>query len=235
MSVIEQSAGLAPFQPVVVDLYRDIHKGIRTELFAVTGSAGRLDPSDRVGRADLARHLESVVQLLLSHAEHEDAAVQPAIEQHLPELAARIAVDHDNLERRIQAIATRAAEVVDASAGAERADVHQIYLELAAFTSAYLAHQDTEEREVMPALERAIGIDAVVGIHGAILARLTPEETAISMALMLPAMNVDDRAELLGGMQANAPAEAFAAVWNLAGSVLTPADRNATAARLGLS
>ena len=45
------------FEPVTFDLYRDIHKGIRAELFAVTTAAGSLDPGDRAGRADLARHV----------------------------------------------------------------------------------------------------------------------------------------------------------------------------------
>ena len=48
-------------------------------------------------------------------------------------------------------------------------------------------------------------------------------------------MNVDDRTELLGGMQAGAPAEVFAGVWGLADSVLPPADLAALATRLGLS
>jgi hypothetical protein len=234
MSVTEQSF-LASIKPVVFDLYRDIHKGIRAELFAVTGAAGRLDPADRAGRTDLALHIDSVVTLLLTHAQHEDAAVQPALEAHLPDLAARIETDHEHLERRIEAIAALAAEAIESPGLAQRADVHRVYLELASFTSAYLTHQDLEERDVMPALEQAIGVQAVLGIHGAIISSLTPEETAISMSLMLPAMNVDYRAEMLGGMRDNAPAEAFAAVWNLAGSVLTPADRSATASRLGLA
>ena len=58
---------------------------------------------------------------------------------------------------------------------------------------------------------------------------------ATSLALMLPAMNIDDRTELLGGMQAGAPAEVFAGVWGLAGSVLAPADHRALGARLGLA
>ena len=47
---------------------------------------------------------------------------------------------------------------------------------------------------------------------------------AQSLALMLPAMNVDGRTELLGGMRAGAPAEVFEGVWSLAGSVLDPTD-----------
>ena len=51
---------------------------------------------------------------------------------------------------------------------------------------------------------------------------------------MLPAMNVDDRTELLGGMQAGAPAEVFAEFWGLACSVLHPQDPDAVVRRLGL-
>lgn len=235
MSMTEQNI-LQQIQPVVFDLYRDIHKGIRAELFAVTGSAGQLDASDRAGRADLARHIDSVRSLLVTHAEHEDTAIQPAVALHLPELAQRIEVEHEDLERRIAAIDMLAAATVEvATTGpTPRAEVHRIYLELAAFTGAYLAHQDVEERVVMPALEAAIGVEAVIGIHASILASLTPEETAVSLPLMFAAMNIDDRTELLGGMRANAPAEAFAGVWALVGSVLSACDRAALAARLGI-
>jgi hypothetical protein len=58
---------------------------------------------------------------------------------------------------------------------------------------------------------------------------------ARSLAVMLPAMNVDDRCELLGPMRAAAPAEVFESVWSLTGSVLTPADLGAVATRLGIS
>ena len=52
---------------------------------------------------------------------------------------------------------------------------------------------------------------------------------------MLPAMNIDDRADLLGGMQATAPAPVFEGVWGLAGNVLDPADHLALGRRLGIA
>jgi hypothetical protein len=87
----------------------------------------------------------------------------------------------------------------------------------------------------MPALEIAVGVETVVGIHQAILGAIPPDEMARSLALMLPAMNIDDRAGLLGGMREGAPPEVFAGVWTLAGSVLTTEDRTALARRLDLA
>jgi hypothetical protein len=234
MTMIEQSV-LRALEPVTFDLYRDIHKGIRAELFAVTGAAGNLDPDDREGRADLACHIQTVATMLVAHAEHEDAVIQPALETHLPALAETVAIDHPVLEARIQAIRDLAAGAVDAPSFASRNDVHRVYMELASFTSAYLAHQDLEERDIMPALARSVGYDEILAIHRAIVGSIPPEEMAKTLAVMLPAMNVDDRTELLGGMQQGAPAAVFEQVWGSARSVLTTADGNAVARRLGIA
>ena len=85
----------------------------------------------------------------------------------------------------------------------------------------------------MPALETAIGFEAVLGLHQAIIGAIPPAELAQSLAIMLPAMNVEDRVEMLGGMAQGAPPEVFEGVWSLAGSVLEPADFAAVGARLG--
>lgn len=224
---------VADFPTVTLDLYLDIHKGIRAELFAVTLTAGRVDPACDADLDALAAHVASVAQLLNEHAAHEDAHIDAPLQQHYPAFAERINADHVLLDGRIDGLRERATGLRTAGAGDRRARVHGLYMELASFTSAYLDHQDFEERVVMPAIDAALGVEGVAEIHGAIIAGIPPEEMARSLAIMLPAMNVDDRADLLGGMQANAPAEAFEATWSLAASVLAPADVAALATRLG--
>jgi hypothetical protein len=222
------------FGLVACDLYRDIHKAIRGELFGVVTESGRLDPSDRVGGGALAAQVQSVVGLLIGHAEHEDRHVQPAIEEHLPHLAEIIESDHAALEDRMATLVEMADGIVHAGRPERRPRLHHLYLELSSFTGDYLRHQDVEERVVMPALETAIGVADVVAIHGAIVGAIPPEEMATSLAMMLPLMNTDERAEMLGGMQADAPPEVFDGVWNLARSVLSSADHIALARRLAI-
>ena len=218
----------------VVDIYLDIHKGIRADLLSVTGRAGSLDPADAAGRAALADAVRFSVDLLVSHAEHEDTVIQPALEAERPDLAEVIAADHAGLEPRMDGLVSLAGTVAEAEGPDARRWLHALYLDLALFTGDYLRHQETEERVVMPALEAAIGPDAVQALEGAIIASIPPDEMASSLAVMLPAMNLDDRAGLLGGMRQGAPVEVFAGVWALAGSVLEPADHDALGARLGL-
>ena len=131
------------------------------------------------------------------------------MERHLPDLAEQIEGDHVRLEAWMDSLKNMAYEAVGAQGGAQRAETHRLYTELAAFTSSYLAHQDLEERVVMPALDAALGFEAVLGIHVSIVSNIPPEQMAQSLAIMIPAMNIDDRTELLGGMRAGAPPEVF--------------------------
>ena len=121
---------------------------------------------------------------------------------------------------------------VDAAVSDQRRLMHLLYLELSGFTSAYLAHQLVEERVVMPAIEKAIGPEGALGVHIAIVSSIPPDVMARSLAFMLPAMNIDNRTEMLTGMKMSAPPQAFDAVMGLASSVLEPADFTALAARL---
>jgi hypothetical protein len=220
------------FDLVAVDLYRDIHKGIRAELFDVTLAAGRIDPSCRADRAAVAGHVLSVGQVLEMHAHKEDLHVEPLLLEHAPALAETIERDHQVLDARFTFVTELAQATVDAVTADQRRLMHLLYLELSGFTSAYLAHQLVEERAVMPAIEQAVGPERALALHVAIVSSIPPEDLARSLAFMLPAMNIDDRTGMLMGMKMTAPREAFDAVTGLAKSVLDPSDFAALAARL---
>jgi hypothetical protein len=215
-----------------VDLYRDIHKGIRAELFALTATAGSIDPSDRCDRAALAAHVASVAGVLESHAHHEDVVIDPVLERYLPDLATDINDDHDRLELMFSSITDLGSAIVDVAGSDQRRLLQLLHLDLARFTSSYLAHIDLEERVVMQRLPELLDVDEIAAMHGAIVGSIPPDEMARSLAFMLPAMNIDDRAELFGGLRLAAPPEAFDATMGLARSVLRPADFVALADRL---
>jgi hypothetical protein len=139
------------------------------------------------------------------------------------------------LDQRVRRFVALAHAVADAAPHDERRAAHELYLELASFTGQYLVHQDFEERVLMPALEAAAGVGAVGAMHGQIVGSIPPDEMARSLAVMLPAMNVDDRTEMLLGMRAGAPAEVFEGILGLAQSVLPPADVAAVLSRLAVS
>jgi N-acetyl-1-D-myo-inositol-2-amino-2-deoxy-alpha-D-glucopyranoside deacetylase len=228
--LITSTLTMTPF-----DLYRDIHKAVRAAMFEVTLEAGRLDPTDRSARRRLAESVRELVELLRFHAEHEDVHIEAAIAEVLPERAAEIAAEHDTLHARMYELVDIADLALDETRTDDRAAVHHLYMELASFVSAYLAHQDLEERIVMPALWDAFDFETLLGIHNTILASIAPDDMAKALTVMLPNLNNDDRVELLGGMQASAPPEVFDGVFALATQVLAEADIASVANRIGRS
>ncbi len=230
---IDHPRHLDRLRAVSFDLYRDIHKGIRSELFALVSDAGRLDPADDCGAASLVDQVQGVVRLLRrSTPSTRTARSSRCSSGTRPSMAAHVADDHHRIDGLMDGLVALAIETRETHEPPPPV-LHELYLDLAAFTSEYLAHQDLEEREVGQALDSVLGFEGMLAVHPSIIANIPPHELGASLAVMLPAMNVDDRTEMLGGMKAGAPAEAFDGVWSLAASVLSPDDHRAIALRLG--
>jgi len=227
-----ETAGL---ETVTVDIYRDIHKGIRNGLFRVTLAAGQVDPGNRDAVAAVAEKWRDLVNVLIAHAEHEDVFVQPMLEVLEPSIAEVIAAAHPELEGQMAALEVLADRATDAGECERRLFVHKMYLGFASFTSAYLQHQEFEELVVMPALAAKVGVDELLGLNHAIVASVTPEQMRRTAPLMLAAMNIEDRVQMLGGAQAGAPPEVFAGMMSLTQSVISPADYAQVANRLGVA
>src|SRR5262245_50509156 len=99
-----------------VDMYKNVHKGIRAELFGTTLQAGNTDPSARPAAVALAERFDALVDMLGAHAAHEDDFVQPSIERFAPEAAAVVATDHPAFEDRLVELRTQAWTAVDTPA-----------------------------------------------------------------------------------------------------------------------
>ena len=226
-------SGRVPVAPTFsVDLYRDIHKGLRAELFGLTLAAGDTDPLDDAARADLAAHMDRVAGVLEAHAHHEDAFLDAPLRAVDPALADRIDAEHHEVKEAFAAADALARAVAGATGDDRRGGLQLLHLQLAAFTSSYLRHLLVEERVAMVRLADALGPEGLAEIDQAMAAAIPPDQMAASLAFMLPAMNADDRAELLGGLRDHAPAEVYGPVLTLARSVLDPAALRATEDRL---
>lgn len=233
MTLITEPMEALSFEDVTLDAYSNIHKCVRSVLFSTAVEIGTADPSSLAARRQVSARVASVVQLLASHAEHEDTHVQPAIVRELPEFADRITTDHARFDVQTEWLNELAQEAL--TSDRPRRVLHKLYVEFNAFTSSYLDHQDYEERVIMPKMELAIGVPAVVAIHEAIVSSIPPQEMAETLAIMLPVLNVDERVEMLTGIRMGAPAEAFAGVCALTASVLSKDDYAQLAGRLGIA
>lgn len=212
-------------------LWRDVHKGIRFGLVTVIGVSGSTDPDDAEEREMLSEVVHELVDLLDSHAEVEDRITGPVIDESLPALGAEIHAAHAELAPRAAALRDAADRLV--ASDDHHAAMRTLHLDLAAFAGAYFAHQDHEERVVLPALEDAIGLERVRALEADFVAAVAPDDRLLGLEFMVPAMNVAERAEVIGAIRANAPAAFVAEVQEIVSDVLEPEDLAALEARLG--
>jgi hypothetical protein len=221
----------APLELVGIDLYRDVHKGIRDGLFALCTQAGRVDPADDHQIGLIAAETSWMFELLDAHAEHEDAIIGPALRNLDESLDDLVRQEHAALDAAMQTIRDLQRDI-DAPRNGRAVRVRRWYLALASFTGAYLAHEATEELQVSPVLITGLGTEGVRELEGAIVGSITPDHFAGYLRLILPATNPCERAELLGGIRQAAPPEVFAATMHIANEVLVPADHERLVAAL---
>ena len=139
----------AALETVTVDMYRDIHKGIRAGLFAVTQSAGQVDPHDqdavRAVGAALDRHGADARGARRARGRLRAAGHRAPN----PEYAEEIAVAHPRLEAQMAALEVLADRAADACPSRPASSPTACTWASPSFTSEYLQHQEFEEFEVM--------------------------------------------------------------------------------------
>jgi hypothetical protein len=225
---IASSSAPGPERTTVVgaiDLYREVHKGVRHALFDLTYAAGRADVADDVEVGALVDTCRRAVELVRAHHDHEDQLLLRAlVATHAPDLAGRVDDEHRSLATRLDGLAYRADELAASPSTLRDAPAHALYLEAAAVTSACLEHLDVEERLVMPALIAACDDEHLARTHGALIAGIRAEDHERSLAVTLPALRPSERAALVDRVRASASPDAVARVRAAAIEVLTPSE-----------
>lgn len=215
--------------PAPVDLYREVHKGLRLALFELARSAGAIDASNRAGIDAFIEVFADVDMMLATHHGHEDSdLLVKLIERHAPRAARQVADAHDTFDRQIAELRS----MVDDLATDGTSNMDAIYDAVVAFVAAYLAHMAVEESGIMPALQAAVPADDLMAITMEIRTSVPPPDMCVFLRYMLPAMNLAERTATLGGMKAGAPPEIFELFWAAAEASLPDADLAVVADRI---
>lgn len=220
---------------VAWDVYREIHKAMRFALFGVTELAGRTHAADDDAVRRVVDEWRDVAFVLRGHHDHEDDFCDPLIVQHAPEFRDELEAAHVVADERLAALDARVAELAGAPAAGRDRLLQSLHLDLAEFTADYLHHLRYEEDHVMPALNRALPNDALEALTGQIRGSVPPPDMCVFIRYMVPAMNFDERLDMLGGMYAGAPPEIFEMFRAAAQAALPAPDYAAVAAAAGFA
>ena len=195
-----------------VDLYVGIHKAMRAMMADALLAVGRMDPLDAVERNAVGARVLDLLDFCMSHLRHENQFVHTAIEARAPGASEAVAQDHVEHEAniaRLKAVTETLRGSTDAS-GATSAALG-LYRDLALFVAENFQHMHTEETAHNTVLWARYTDAELMGIHGALVASIPQVEMLRTMRWLVPYMNPGERTAMLAGMQAHAPAPAFAA------------------------
>lgn len=208
---------------MALDLYKDIHKAIRSNLFDIVYKAGRLDFTDAQAVSLFRGQLKATFTFMHEHADHENVFMGPVVTQYAPELDYLVNAAHDDQAQIIDGLMA-AFDAVDSSSPSAPVKGQAFVVALSRFVGDLLVHMADEEDKIMRTLEKRVAVQELVDVHERLLASIPPDEMARVLTWMIPALNTPERVALMSGIRAKAPAPAFQMIRGLAASVLSPED-----------
>jgi hypothetical protein len=199
-----------------VDLFGIIHKMVRTELFSTASLIARTNFAGADDRGSTLAAFETTMGFLDEHAVHEDTYVLPALQAADAALAQKIADEHAVLDGQCKAMKDLAANLSNAEGDAAVPLGAQLHRAFSDFCGAYLSHLSVEEGAVNEALWAKFTDDELANVRAELQGSIPPPRFAEWFALMVPAMNLQERIGVLTGMKMNAPPPVFEAMSGVA-------------------
>lgn len=216
------------------DLYGPVHKGIRRAQMHLLVRVGAHDFTDGAATESLLADLRRMLFLSAGHLAHEEQHIHAALAASGE--AARLEEQHDGHEAAFAVLERLLNDIETAPDAARIALGRQLYLEYSHFIGEDLLHMHEEETVAWPMLCARYSDAELMGIEQRIVGSIPPEKAMAFMALMMPALNPQERFGMLSGMKAGAPAEMFNAVMDTAVKpALAAAEFAALEQRLGLA
>jgi len=207
-----------------IDLYTNIHKGQRSRFFRIAMQAGTLDYTDQKAFDRLYDELNSFREHMRLHADMEEKYIHPMLSERVPGGARRLEEDHRIIIQRFDDLVTHLDETRAQSADLKkrRELTLEFYRAWNRFLSFYIMHINKEEEQVTPLLWKLCTNEELAAAFKAIMASQKPDELRMDFEMMLPAINLYERVEMIGAGRASMPPEAFQGFLKLTERLLSP-------------
>ena len=192
-----------------VDIYRRNHKALRACMCDTLVRVGALDASDRREVTIELTQVRAMAEFSSTHIAHEDTFVHPAMEARFPGTAKATAAEHAHHRYACRKIVALADAVHKAGIDERALLLTQLYHTIALFVAETLVHMNAEETDNNTLLWATHTDEELTRMEQAIAASMTPEEKAVSLRWMLPALNADERVELMEAVLQDVPSEFY--------------------------
>lgn len=216
-----------------LNLYTQIHKGLRACMSEVLVRVGRLDPHDSADIKAAAADVRGLIEFARDHLRHEEEWIHPALEARRAGSSAESRAEHEQHLETFDLLES-SLRILERSQEQERPTAAlRLYRQLALFVAENFEHMHVEETENHAVLVALYSEQEILDLHARLVASVTPAAMTVAMRWMIPASSAPERAAVLGGMQQAAPAPVFAAVLDIVRPYLDARDWAKLGAAIG--
>ena len=206
------------------NVFKNIHKGLRTMLFSTQMKWQQTDFTSPEA-ASMVANLETVLYYYDQHAGHEDHFILSKIIQQEPQIAAALEDEHVVDHELSQNLRSLLNHWKDASSNETRESAAAaVFYALNEFIAFNLYHMNKEETILLPLLWKHFSDAEILGMQDNIVASINPEILIEESRWMMRSISDTEIQEWLGGVKMSAPDFVYNTFMQMAAEEL-PAER----------
>ena len=214
------------------NLFRPIHKGIRSMIYELGLRLGTTDFANVEESDELARQLKKdlslsvsncILCLLAAHSQHEEKDFFAAVEPLDPEVVQEMLNEHRVIARRVQDVAKACDELTGISDPERRVELgDRIHLDVSDLFVSYLSHLNNEEALMVPVMWEHFTDEQLRSLRAQFYNQIPLPRFEEWMRWTLPALNPAELLVLLSGMRTDPPPNRFEDALRIAQEMLPP-------------
>ena len=214
------------------NLFRPIHKGIRSLLYELGNGVQRANFADvaetnaittRLTR-DLGNAISDCVLCLLRvHSRHEEKDIFSAVRPHDPDVVDLMMREHGEVARRIHGVSKTCTELRTLKSRSRRIEVgDRLNLEVNDLFAYYLSHLNNEEATMVPVLWERFTDEELRAMRSKFYDSVPLRLFEVWVRWTLPSLNVNELIVLFSGLKKGPGSARFADWTRLARETLEP-------------
>lgn len=192
------------------DMFNQIHKALRGLFYETALCLQQTDFGKNEEAEQASVKVEEVLEILSSHARHEDHFILPLVYRSNPAVARAFEDDHQtderltkDLEKALSRVQSAVTPRMAIKAGQE---LQHLFIEFIAFN---LTHMNKEESILNEILWKHFSDEELQAVEEQLIASIPQEEMMFTTILMLKGMNNPEIINLLGEAREALPPQAF--------------------------
>lgn len=184
-----------------------------------------MDFRSHVQVEELSKKIESLIELMQGHAEHEDKTIHQLLRNKKSQIQAKIETDHLLHQQIFTHLKGKLTDIKSCSDPEERISLgYDFYLAFREFEADHLKHINEEEKTIMPELQRLYTDEELrTGIDFKTYEVMSTDEMLHMLEVLFPTYNLDDKIAFIQDIK-DAQHDKFKIIWPKVASKLFSED-----------